>query len=91
MTVDGRNIPTLGRFTRFAGKGGLGMEYNLPSGLGLFVQGVSYVYKFDRGGFDKTQADLLWNAGLSYRVHRPWEPRFQGTCAHCQTIQPGPP
>ena len=69
MTVDGRNIPTLGRFTRFAGKGGLGMEYNLPSGLGLFVQGTSYVYKFDRGGFDQTQADLLWNAGLSYRVH----------------------
>ena len=69
VTVDGRNIPTLGRFTRFAGKGGLGLEYNLPSGLGLFVQGVSYIYKFDRGGFDKTQADLLWNGGLSYRVH----------------------
>jgi hypothetical protein len=69
VTVDGRNIPTLGRFTRFAGKGGLGLEYNLPSGLGLFVQGVSYIYKFDRGGFDKTQADVLWNAGLTYRVH----------------------
>ena len=69
VTVDGRNIPTLGRFTKFAGKGGLGMEYNLPSGLGLFVEGTSYIYKFDRGGFDKTQADLLWNAGLSYRVH----------------------
>jgi opacity protein-like surface antigen len=67
VTVDGRNIPTLGRFTRFAGKAGLGVEYNLPSGLGLFVQGTSYIYKFDRGGFDKTQADVLWNAGLSYR------------------------
>jgi hypothetical protein len=69
VTVDGRNISTLGRFTRFAGKAGLGVEYNLPSGLGLFVQGTSYIYKFDRGGFNKTQADLLWNAGLSYRYH----------------------
>jgi opacity protein-like surface antigen len=68
VTVDGRNISTLGRFTRFAGKGGLGVEYNSPSGLGMFVQGASYIYKFDRGGFDKTQADLLWTAGLSYRL-----------------------
>jgi len=69
VTVDGRNTLTLGRFTKFAGKGGLGVEYNLPSGLGLFVEGTSYIYKFDRGGFNKTQADLLWNAGLSYRYH----------------------
>jgi hypothetical protein len=66
VTIDGKNTPTLGRFTKFAGKGGLGVEYNLPSGL--FVQGTSYIYKFDRGGFNKTQADLLWNAGLSYRL-----------------------
>jgi opacity protein-like surface antigen len=66
ITIDGRSIPTLGRWTRFAGKAGLGVEYTLPSGLGLFVQGASYIYKFDRGGFDKTQADLLWNGGLSY-------------------------
>jgi hypothetical protein len=69
MTIDGRNTATLGRFTRFAGKAGLGVEYSVPSGLGLFVQGTSYIYKFDRGGFDKTQADLVWNAGLSYRYH----------------------
>jgi opacity protein-like surface antigen len=69
VTIDGRDTPELGaRFTKFAGKGGLGVEYNLPSGLGLFVQGTSYIYKFDRGGFNKTQADLLWNAGLSYRL-----------------------
>jgi hypothetical protein len=67
ITVDGRNIPTLGRFTRFAGKAGLGVEYSMPSGVGLFVQGASYIYKFDRGGFNKTQADVLWNFGLSYR------------------------
>jgi opacity protein-like surface antigen len=68
VTIDGKNTTDLGRFTKFAGKGGLGVEYNLASGLGLFVQGTSYIYKFDRGGFNKTQADLLWNAGLSYRL-----------------------
>jgi opacity protein-like surface antigen len=67
-TIDGKDIAGLGRFTKFAGKGGLGVEYNLPSKLGLFVQGTSYIYKFDRGGFDKTQADLLWDGGLSYHL-----------------------
>jgi hypothetical protein len=66
ITIDGRSIPTLGRFTRFAGKAGVGVEYSMPSGVGLFVQGASYIYKFDRGGFNKTQADVLWNVGLSY-------------------------
>lgn len=70
VTIDGKHTTAnLGRFTKFAGKGGLGVEYNLPSGVGLFVQGTSYIYKFDQGGFNKTQADLLWNAGLSYRYH----------------------
>jgi opacity protein-like surface antigen len=63
------DTPTFGDRTKFAGKGGIGLEYNRPSGLGLFVQGVSYIYKFNQGGFDKTQADLLWDAGLSYRYH----------------------
>jgi opacity protein-like surface antigen len=67
VTIDGNDTPTLGRFNKFAGKGGLGVECDLPSGVGLYVQGTSYFYKFDRGGFDKTQADLLWNAGLNYR------------------------
>jgi transglycosylase-like protein with SLT domain len=31
VTVDGRNIPTLGRFTKFADKAGLGFEYGLRS------------------------------------------------------------
>ena len=44
--------------------GDVQLRYPTPSG-----QGTSYIYKFDRGGFDKTQADLLWNGGLSYRVH----------------------
>lgn len=71
VTINGKNTPTLDdTFTKFAGKGGLGVEYNLPSGFGMFVQGTSYIYKFDRAGFDKTQVDLLWNAGLTYRYSR---------------------
>jgi opacity protein-like surface antigen len=67
VTIDRRNIPELSRFTKFAGKAGLGVEYSRPNGVGLFVQGVSYIYNFDRVGFDKTQADVLWNVGLSYK------------------------
>jgi opacity protein-like surface antigen len=67
VTIDSDN-PSFGRFTKLAGKGGVGVEYQLPeNGLGLFAQGSSYIYKFDRSGFDKTQWDLLWTAGLSYR------------------------
>ena len=68
VTIDSRNIGSLQKFTKFAGKGGLGVEYSRPSGVGLFVQGVTYIYKFDRAGFDKTQADVLWNVGVSYRL-----------------------
>lgn len=69
VTIDGKDTPTLpNSFTKFAGKAGLGLEYNLPSGLGLFVQGATYIYNFDRGGFDKNQADLVWSGGLSYRL-----------------------
>jgi opacity protein-like surface antigen len=68
VTIDNKDDPAFDKFTKFAGKGGLGVEYVFPSnGFGLFAQGASYIYKFDRGGFDKTQADLLWTAGLSYR------------------------
>lgn len=56
-------------FTKFAGKGGIGAEYQFPkSGVGIFAQGTTWLYKFDRAGFDKTQADLLYTAGVSYRV-----------------------
>jgi opacity protein-like surface antigen len=68
VTIDSDNIPSLQKFTKFAGKAGLGLEYSRPSGVGLFVQGASYIYKFDRIGFDKTQADVLWNVGVSYRL-----------------------
>jgi hypothetical protein len=71
VTIDNPDNAAFNRFTKFAGKGGVGLEYVLPrSDFGLFAQAASYVYKFDRNGFDKTQADLLWTGGLSYRLPR---------------------
>jgi opacity protein-like surface antigen len=71
VTIDDKDNPSFDRFTKFAGKGGVGLEYALPrSDVGLFAQANSYVYKFDRNGFDKTQVDLLWTGGLSYRLPR---------------------
>jgi opacity protein-like surface antigen len=69
VTIDNKDDPTFNRFTKFAGKGGIGLEYVPPqSNVGFFAQGTSYIYKFDRNGFDKTQADVLWTGGLSYRL-----------------------
>ena len=69
VTMDNADNASFDSFTKFAGKGGLGVEYALPrSNVGLFAQATSYIYQFDRNGFDKTQADLLWTAGLSYRL-----------------------
>jgi opacity protein-like surface antigen len=69
VTIDNPDNAAFDRFTKFAGKGGLGLEYLLPrSNLGLFAQASSYVYDFDQNGFDKTQVDVLWTAGLSYRI-----------------------
>jgi hypothetical protein len=71
VTIDNPDNAAFNRFTKFAGKGGVGLEYSVPrSDLGLFAQASSYVYKFDRNGFDKTQADLLWTGGVSYRLPR---------------------
>ena len=69
VTIDNKDDAAFEKFTKFAGKGGIGLEYVPPRGnFGVFVQGASYIYKFDRNGFDKTQADVLWTAGLSYRL-----------------------
>jgi opacity protein-like surface antigen len=69
VTIDNPDNASFNRFTKFAGKGGLGVEYTLPrSNFGLYAQASSYVYQFDQNGFDKTQADLLWTGGLSYRL-----------------------
>jgi hypothetical protein len=70
VTIDSKDDGAFESFTKFAGKGGLGVEYQLRNNVGLFAQGATYVYDYDRGGFDKTQWDLLWTAGLSYRLPR---------------------
>jgi hypothetical protein len=55
-------------FTKPAGHGGLGLEYQIPhSGFGLFAQGDTWAYKFDHYGFDKTQWDINWGGGITYR------------------------
>ena len=58
----------LDNVTKFAGTGGLGVSYILPSGFEVFVQGNTHIYKIDDFGFDKTQADILWTGGLTYRI-----------------------
>jgi opacity protein-like surface antigen len=58
VTIDNPDNVAFDRFTKFAPR----------SNIGFFAQGSSYVYDFDRNGFDKTQVDLLWTAGLSYRI-----------------------
>jgi opacity protein-like surface antigen len=69
VTIDNADDDAFQSFTKFAGKGGLGVEY-LParSNVGFFAQATSYLYDYDRTGFDKTQVDLLYTAGLSYRL-----------------------
>jgi hypothetical protein len=55
-------------FTKGAGRFGVGFEYQVPnSGFGLFAQGDGWIYKWDRYGFNRTQVDTNWGAGLSYR------------------------
>lgn len=69
VTIDNPDNVAFNRFTKFAGQGGLGLEYLLPRGnVGFFAQGGSYVYDFDRNGVNKTQVDVLWTGGLSYRI-----------------------
>lgn len=70
VTIDPSDATGLDNFTKFAGKGGLGVEYSLRNHVGLFAQGATYTYKYDRDGFDKRQWDLLLTAGLSYRLPR---------------------
>jgi hypothetical protein len=62
--------------TRGTGTFGLGLNYQIPrSGFGLFVEGKSWLYKLDQmsgalAGFDKTQYEVAWSGGISYRF--PW-------------------
>ena len=59
--------------TKGAGTFGLGLNYRIPgSQFGIFAEGKSWLYKLDGlsgalAGFNKTQFDLAWSGGLSYR------------------------
>ena len=58
-------------FTKPAGKIGAGLSFDIPaSNVSIFAEGGGWFYQFDRFGFDKTQFDLTWSAGLSYRFGR---------------------
>ena len=60
--------------TKFAGTFGLGVNYTLPqSGFGVFIEGKGWVYNLKKlsgalSTYDKSQVELGWNAGLSYRI-----------------------
>lgn len=60
--------------TKGAGTGGIGVRYTIPgSNFGFSVEGKGWVYKLsdlsgDLSGFDRTQVDVVWNAGITYRL-----------------------
>lgn len=57
--------------TEFAGRGSLGLEHGLPrSSFGLFAQGTGWLYQLEDGADERTQFDIGWTAGLSYRFGR---------------------
>lgn len=60
--------------TKLAGTFGLGLNYQIPNTqFGLFAEGKSWLYKLDGmsgplAGVDKTQYDIAWTGGLSYKL-----------------------
>jgi outer membrane protein with beta-barrel domain len=60
--------------TKAAGTFGLGFNYRIPNTqLGLFAEGKSWLYKLSGmqgtlAGVNKTQYDIAWNGGLSYKL-----------------------
>jgi len=55
-------------FTKGAGKFGLGVAYEIPrSHVGVYAESATWVYKWDRFGFNQTQFDMAWSGGVSYR------------------------
>jgi hypothetical protein len=60
--------------TKAAGTAGLGVNYTIPgTNVGIMLEGKSWVYKLAEldgglGGYDQTQFDVTWSAGLSYRI-----------------------
>jgi hypothetical protein len=60
--------------TKAAGTAGLGLGYTIPgTNLGIGVEGKGWLYDFselngDLAAFNKTQFEITWSAGLSYRI-----------------------
>jgi len=59
----------LANFTKPAAMFGLGVRYLVPrTPVELLIEGKSLVYKWEAGGFSRTQWDLSYSAGLAYRL-----------------------
>jgi hypothetical protein len=73
VTLNEVNSPSPSK-TKGAGTFGLGFNYQIPnSPLALFAEGKSWVYKLNGlggtlSGFDKTQVDVAWSGGASYKL-----------------------
>ncbi len=68
VTVKHDVTPEDPSFTKGAGKFGVGISYQIPrSNVGIYAEGTTWVYKWDRYGFDRTQFDTTWSGGFSYR------------------------
>lgn len=71
VTFKPDTTPEQDSFTKPAGKVGVGVNIDVPkTNVSVFAEGNGWFYQFDKFGFDKTQFDLTWSAGLSYRFGR---------------------
>lgn len=71
VTFKPDTTPEQDSFTKPAGKVGVGVNIDIPkTAVSIFAEGNGWFYQFDHFGFDKTQFDLTWSAGLSYRFGR---------------------
>lgn len=62
-----RDKATDSSFTKFATNFGAGVGYVLGR-VSLRAEARDMIYKFDEFGYDKTQNDVLWQAGLTYKL-----------------------
>ena len=60
--------------TKAAGTAGLGLSYAIPgTNVGVGIEGKGWLYDFSElngslSAFDRTQFEITWSAGLSYRI-----------------------
>jgi opacity protein-like surface antigen len=68
VTIKPDTTPSQDSFTKPAGKAGVGINFEIPdSSVSIFAEGTGWFYSFDKFGFDKTQFDIAWSAGVTYR------------------------